>query len=387
MTRILHVLQGMNRGGVETWLMHVLRHIDRARFQSDFLVHTTAACAFDDEVRALGGRIHPCVWPARPWEYASCLARTLRRRGPYDVVHSHVHHFSAVPLLVARCLGVPIRIAHSHSDPRSADQLATLRRKIYLAATEAGIRGFATLGLASSEQAAAALFGSSWKLDPRFRVLHCGIDLEPFRPDDGQDLAALRRHFGFPEGALVVGHVGRFTRPKNHAFLIELFAELARQSRDAYLLLVGEGPLQADAEAQVARLGLDERVRFAGLRDDVPRLMRHAMDVVVFPSLYEGLGLVVVEAQAAGVPVVVSDAIPPEATVADSLVTRLTLSDQRAHWVDAIRRAAARSVARGDAFAAVERSTFNIQASVAALEACYSITARSGRATATEDAP
>src|SRR6188474_985657 len=122
--RVLHVLGGMDRGGVETWLMHVLREWDRGRGQMDFLVHTTRQCAYDEEVRALGARIIPCLTPRRPWSYSKRLRRILRDFGPYDVVHSHVHHFSGMVLRAARTSGVPVRIAHSHNDTSGVEASA-----------------------------------------------------------------------------------------------------------------------------------------------------------------------------------------------------------------------------------------------------------------------
>lgn len=130
--RILHIVGGMNRGGVETWLMHVLRHIDRDRFQMDFLVHTTKPCDFDDEIRALGSQVIPCLHPSRPFVYARNLRRLLREHGPYDVVHSHVHHYSGWTLRIAHQAGVPVRVAHSHSDTFSVQAAAGLVRRGYL---------------------------------------------------------------------------------------------------------------------------------------------------------------------------------------------------------------------------------------------------------------
>jgi|SRR6266550_4819351 len=161
--RILHIVGGMGRGGVETWLMHVLRHADRERFQMDFLVHTAQPCPYDEEVRALGGNIIPCLDPARPWSYARNFRRALAAQGRYDIVHSHVHNYSGYVLRLARRAGVPVRIAHSHLDSTPGDAAANARRRLYLALARRWIRRHATTGLAASGKAADALFGPAWR--------------------------------------------------------------------------------------------------------------------------------------------------------------------------------------------------------------------------------
>ena len=311
--RILHVVGGMDRGGIETWLMHVLRHIDRDRYRMDFVVHTARPCAYNDEIRALGCDVIPCPEPARPWSYAGRFKRILRERGPYAVVHSHVHFHSGFVLRYAAQAGVPACIAHSHIDEFRLRASAGPVRRAYLALTQRWIASRATAGLAASRKQAADLFGPRWEADSRWRVLHYGIDTRPFH--ERVDPGAVRAELGIPPGAFVVGHVGRFARQKHDAFLLAVAARLAACEPNLHLLLVGTGPLRLAIEEAAARLGLTDRVIFAGPRADVPRLMRGAMDVFLFPSLFEGLGLVLIEAQAAGVPCVVSDVVPGEADV------------------------------------------------------------------------
>lgn len=365
--RILHVVGALNRGGVETWLMHVLRHIDRDRFHFDFLTHTDAPAAYDDEARALGARIIPCLHPSQPLQYGRRFKRILREHGPYDVVHSHVHHFSGYTLRLAAQAGVPLRIAHSHSDTTAAENAARRARRAYLAIMQRWVQRYATTGLGASERAA-ALFGPDWPRDPRWRTLYCGIDLTPFRAPVDRD--ACRAEFGFPADALVIGHIGSFRPVKNHAFLVEIAAETIRREPRARFLLVGDGPLRPDIERQAAQAGLGDTVIFAGLRDDVPRLMRGALDVFVLPSLYEGLGLVLIEAQTAGLPCVYSDVIPPEVDVMPQLTHRLPLNASASVWAEAA-LAQRPAVAQADALAQIARSPFVIEYSVADLERLY----------------
>ena len=178
--RVLHVLGGMNIGGVETWLMHILRKIDRQQVQMDFLVHTDAPCVYDKEIHALGSRIIPCLSPSRPLTYARNFRQILRAQGPYDILHSHVHHFSGFVLKLAHSEGVPVRITHSHSDTSPIDQKGTILRRIYLRLCKHWVRKHATLGMAASQKAADALWGKNWQEDKRWRILYCAIDLAPF---------------------------------------------------------------------------------------------------------------------------------------------------------------------------------------------------------------
>lgn len=368
--RILHVLGRMNPGGVETWLLHVLRHIDRRRFALDFLVHTREPSAYDEKVRALGARVIPCIRPSHPWAYARNFRRVLRRYGPYEVVHSHVHHFSGFVLRLARRAGVPTRLAHSHNDTSMVDASSGVLRRAYLRAMERWVVREATAGLAASRPAAAALFGAGWESDPRWRVLHYGIDVDPFGAD--VDPALVRRELGIPRSAFVLGHVGRFHAQKNHLFLIAVAAEASRRIPETRLLLVGDGPLRTAVAARAEELGIGKVVVFAGVRGDVPRLMKGAMDVFVFPSLYEGLGIVFLEAQAAGLPAVVSRAVPEEADVVPSLIRRLPLDAGPAEWAAAALAArGSRPADPGRARSLVAASSFSVTASVRALEEVY----------------
>ena len=365
----------MNRGGVETWLMHVLRHIDRERFHMDFLVHTEKPGAYDEEIRSLGAEIIPCPNPSsRPWTYARNFKRILREQGPYNVVHSHVHNFSGYVLRLARQEGIPIRISHSHTVTSRSDEKAGAARRIYLSAMKRWIDKHSTLGLAASRKAASALFGPGWQTDPRWRVLYYGVDPEPFQAT--VDPVAVRAELGIPKDAFVVGHVGSFREPKNHTFLVRVAAEVAKREPNMRLLLIGDGPLYPTIEQQVTDLGIADKVVFAGLRADIPRLMLGAMDVFVFPSVYEGLGLVGVEAQVAGLPVILSDTIPEDIEVIHSLIRRLSLSQPVSRWAEAIMEAhgATNKANRPDTLGLLEQSRFNIWRTVKELEGCYAHT-------------
>ncbi len=372
--RILHVVGGMNQGGIETWLMHILRHIDRDRFHIDFLVHTTQSCAYDDEIRSLGSQIIPCLHPSRPWLYAHNFKRILNKYGSYDIVHSHVHHFSGYVLRLAQQAGVPVRIAHSHIDSSALEAQAIWYRRLYLTLMKSLIAHHATLGLGCSQVAIVDLFGSAWKSDPRWQLLYYGIDLTPFQASKTSiDVVDVRVKFGIPADAFVIGHVGRFHKQKNHQFLIEIFAEVVKREPQAYLLLVGEGFLRPTIEQQVMQLGLGKQVIFVGRRFDVPQLMISAMDVFLLPSLSEGLPMVGIEAQAAGLPLILSDVITDEVHKIKPLIQKISLSQPIQVWTDAV--LAARNfkarITQTDSVAVLENSEFNISYNIKTLTKIY----------------
>lgn len=371
--RILHVVGGMNRGGVETWLMHVLRHIDRDRFQMDFLVHTEKPCPYDDEARVLGSKIIPCLTPSKPWLYGRNFKRILRECGPYDIVHSHVHHFSGYVLYLAKQAGVPIRIAHSHNDTSAIDAKAGLHRQLYLSLTKWLIDRYATLGLAASYKVATVLFNRAWKTDSRWQILYCGVDLTPFR--ELVDSVAIRAEFGIPADAFVVGHVGRFEEQKNHQFLIDIVVEIAQREPKMHLLLIGDGSLRSEIQQKVIQNGLANRVTFAGLRPDIPQLMLGVIDLFLLPSIHEALGLVLIEAQAAGLPCVFSDVVPEEAKAVKPLVRQVSLSKSASDWAEAVisARSAASAITQADTLAVLENSPFNIAVSVQKLTEVYEV--------------
>lgn len=369
--RILHVVGCMDRAGVETWLMHVLRNMDRERYRMDFLVQSDQPASYDEEIRSYGARVIPCPHPHRPWIYAPRLQSVLRQEGPYDVVHSHIHHYSGIVLRLSKAAGVPVRIAHSHLDSRPVDQTATALRKLYLRTARSWIHRYATCGLSASRLAASALFGPAAESDPRWRVLSYGADFSAFHtPADRLETLS---EFGIAGDAFVIGHVGRMVPQKNHEMLLRIAAEVCRREPRARFLLVGTGPLRKRLESQVEAAGMRDFVRFAGVRSDVARLMTGAMDAFLFPSHFEGLGLVLVESQAAGLPIVCSSTIPQEADVVPGMIRRLSLEDSTETWAQAVLDLASAKppVARSEALRRVEHSAFSLQRCVAELEVLY----------------
>ena len=326
--KVLHVVGRMNRGGVETWLMRLLRIMERESWQMDFLVGDPTHASFDEEIIQRGSKILLCPPVRNPILYAINLFKTLKMHGPYDVIHSHVHHFSGALLFVAWFLGIPVRIAHSHCDSLLVDSKASFSRKIYLKIMKKLIDRFATIGLAASNEAKTALtIGGKRNLS--WHVSHCGIDLSEFSHITNK--ALLRKEWGIAENSLVLGHVGNFHLAKNHQFLLYVAHEVFKRKPDSRLILVGEGTMQNAIRTQAKQLGIESKIIFAGTRPDVPSLLG-IMDVFLFPSIFEGLGLVVIEAQAAGLPIVIADSVPKETEIVAELFHWMSLSDPPEIW-------------------------------------------------------
>ncbi|HSL71531.1 MAG TPA: glycosyltransferase [Longimicrobiales bacterium] len=366
--RVLHVLRGLNRGGVEKWLVDVLRNTPPGAWSTEFLLHTREPGAYDAEVRALGGVLRYCPGTRRPHDYMRRLNALLHAHGPYDVVHSHVHLYSGVVLRAAHQAGVPVRIAHSHTTKAPHGAL----RRLYGRLMRSSIRTHATHCLAASEQAARTLFGPDWQNDARISVHECGLDFSVFAKLPQREL--LKQQLGVPAGRVVVGQVGRFAPMKNHQFLVRAFAELIRHGVDAHLVLVGTGALEAEVRAQVEALSLTDRCMFAGGHNDVTRFYG-ALDLLVVPSLYEGLALVALEAQAAGVPVLASEAVPAAAQVIPGLLHRHRLDEGAATWARLAQRiiATARPLERPASARALSESRYGVARSVRELGRIYGV--------------
>jgi len=369
--RVLHVVGSLRPGGVETWLLHLLHRIDRGRFAFDFLVHDAPPRQLEPELVALGSRIHRCPHVRRPARYARCFGRVLQEHGPFDVVHSHVHAFSGFVLGLAARHRVPLRIAHSHTTTERPAWLRAPLRACYEAGMRRAIGALATHGLACAEAPARDLFGATWRHDARWQVLRCGIDPALYEPRSGP--ASGRAALGLGPQTLVVGHVGNFHAVKNHPFLLRAFAALLELEASVALVCVGHGPALVDVRAELSRLGLDDRVLLLGARDDVPALMRDVFDVFVLPSLREGLPLALVEAQAAQLPCVISDAVTREADVPGARIVRLPVAGDAGPWARAILDLACGSrLARRAARSPVAGTAFDIAAGAERLAALYS---------------
>lgn len=356
MIRVLHVVTYMGIGGLETMLMNYYRHIDREKIQFDFLVHRDFEAAYDQEIMKLGGRIYrlPRLNPISLF-YKKKLDQFFADHREYKIIHSHLDCMSAIPLRVAKKYNIPVRIAHSHSSSQTKDKKYFL--KLYY---KNKIKKYATELFACSQAAGQWMFNTN-----HFHVLNNAIDADQYKYNS-MVRAAERKNFGITEETMVIGHVGRFAPPKNHEYLIELFDVVRKIIPNTILLLIGDGELRSQAESRVKELGLGGKVIFTGQRTDVSQLLQ-AMDVFVFPSIYEGLPVSLIEAQAAGLPCLISDKVPIECKKTD-LVKQIPLNDIN-KWVESIINA--KKIMRQDTSDEIKRAGFDINISANKLEDFY----------------
>ncbi|WP_419955632.1 glycosyltransferase family 1 protein [Neobacillus niacini] len=334
MIRVLQVIEKMDRGGAETFIMNLYRNINRSEIQFDFLVHDPAG-HYIDEIKELGGNIYPLPSPSSIGirKYKKLLKEVLTTNGPFNAIHSHIHHFSGVIVQTARNAKIPVRISHSHT---SRDfKVSNPLRKMYKMIMETLIKNNSTLLFYCSDKAGQALYGSNFKKDKRSVFIPNSVQLDQFKSVWQMDKNEIRSQLGIPLSKKIVGHVGSFTTPKNHLFLIEVFHHLVKTHPDFHLVLVGGGPLRSDIESKVNELGMSENVTFFGVTNDVPMVLR-TFDIMLFPSLFEGLPTVIVEAQAAGIPAVLSNTITTEVDMDLGLLVYNDLNLTLDHWSNTI---------------------------------------------------
>ena len=333
MIRVLHFLRKLEMGGIQTWLVHLIRHLDPTEVRFDFAVEPGPEQTYEEEVRARGAAVIRCARRGEPLAFARSVRRVLGETR-YDIIHSHEHYYSGYTLALAKACGVAVRLAHAHNDYRQAPG-SHPAREIANTIFRGLVRGYATGGLAVSSFAACDLYGESWAADRRWKILPCGIDLTAFEGE--VDAQAFRRELDLSAGTKVVCHVGRFVRQKNHSFVLDVFRSICDRRDDVRLLLIGEGKLLPEIKLKAQQLGIDGKVVFAGMRRDVPALLRAVAHVLLLPSYHEGgLPLVAMEAQAAGVPVLTSVHVPSEAELDAHSIRYMQLSAPAQAWSIAI---------------------------------------------------
>lgn len=355
--RILQVVTYMGRGGLETMLMNYYRHIDRDLVQFDFLTHRQERAAYDDEIEALGGTIYRLPRLV-PWSgtYKKALDAFFKAHSEYRIVHVHQDCLSAVILKIAAQNGVPVRIAHSHNSAQDKNikYLVKLYYKRY-------IPQYATGLFACGKNAGEWMFCGA-----PFQILNNAINAASYR-FNAEKAEWMRQDLSIPQNALVIGHIGRFSPQKNHEFLIDIFSAVHAKDSNAYLLLVGDGGLRPKIEEKVKALGFERQVIFTGVRSDVPDLLQ-AMDVFLFPSLYEGLPVTMIEAQASGLPCFISEKVPLECKITEQ-VTQIPLQAPAEQWSKQI--LAARNMKRQDTYAEIAAAGFDIVESAKWLQDFY----------------
>jgi len=331
--RVLVLDTVMDRGGAETMMMNYLRHFDRSKVVYDFLVNRDYHAAYEDEIEVLGGRIYrmcpmyPQFFGRYKWEFREFLDH----HPEYQIIHSNLEERSYFPLRIAAEKGIPVRIAHAHNRPVGFDLKSIFREYFRMRLPK-----YVTHMFACGTEAGDWLFGEK----NRDKVIQQrnAIDTADYRYDSSI-ATETREQFGVVDpNTFVLGHVGRFFPQKNHAFLIGVFAEVHRQCPNSVLWLVGGGELDDELKNQirskVKELDLTDAVKFLGVRSDVNRIMQ-GMDSFILPSLYEGLPVTMIEAQASGLPCTISDRVPRQCDVTGN-VQVVSLDETPAEWANRI---------------------------------------------------
>ncbi len=324
--RIAQIVGSMNSGGVESMVMNYYRHIDRTKIQFDFIVLEGSTHIPDQEIKSLGGRIFIVPSYKHIFAYRKALNK-LFTENHYDIVHSHVNSLSVFPLSVAKKAGVKVRIAHSHSTTNKKEHLRNFIKNILRLFS----KKYATHYFACSELAGRWLFGDKTFDKGLVTIINNAIDLEKFAFNE-QTRDIIRAEYGLKD-KFVIGHIGRFMSQKNHELLLEAFADVKKERQEAVLLLLGDGPLFEDMKNKAKELGVADSVVFAGVKDNANEYYS-AMDLFVLPSLYEGLGMVLIEAQANGLKSLASASVPKAAMVIPKGIDFLPL--EKDSWVRSI---------------------------------------------------
>ncbi len=363
--RILQVTGIMNRGGAETLIMNLYRAVDRNKIQFDFVENSLKPGEFDKEIESLGGKIYYCPHYNGKNHFAYCRWWKLfwkKNEHKYPVVHGHIGSTAAIYLAIAKQHGA-YTIAHSHG-MNSIHFLSMIRYQAFYYPT----RWISDSFFSCSLPAGIDRFGKRVVADSnRHYVFPNSIDTKvfSFSPKKREEM---RRVLKIQDHVLTIGHVGRFSAEKNHTFLLEIAAELKSFCPELCVLLVGDGYLRQEMEQKAVELGIGDVVRFLGVRDDVASLMQ-AMDVLVFPSISEGFGVTLIEAQTSGLPCVISDRIPNESWVCEDLIFPLSVNDSPRKWADEIYRI--RSAPRRDHASEVSEAGFDIKRTAKWLEDYY----------------
>lgn len=323
--RILHILQRMEPAGIQTFLMSIYRNIDRDKVQFDFLVHYKTPQIFDEEIEKMGGKIYRLSFREdfNLIKYIMDLKKFFKEHKEYHIVHGHMHALGGIYLKIARDNHVKVRIAHSHTNNTQNDikkPIKLIMNKMY--------EKYATNLFACSETAGKYMFKSK-----KFTVINNGIDSQKFKFDINKR-KEIRKELKLDNNTILIGSIGRFEKQKNQLFTIEIFNEFLKINKDSKLLLVGNGSMEKNIYNKVNEMDLMNNVIFLKNRKDIDKIYC-ALDVFLFPSLFEGLGIVAVEAQTSGTPVICSNTLPKEIDISP-LIYRMSLNENAKEWANKI---------------------------------------------------
>lgn len=357
--KILNIIRTMNMGGAQVLIMNILRNIDKEKFQLDFLLNEEGV--FDDEIRKLGGKIYyiPYLTEIGQLKYKKNLIDFLKKHKEYKIVHSHMNQVSGIILEAAYDADVPIRIAHSHTMGNKNNLIA----KVYKKYLQGKIDKYATHLIACSEETAKWMFK---KRASETLIINNGIDIEKFK-FSLEKRKFMRKDLNLFDDTIVIGNVGRFSKVKNHKFMIELFKNF-RNRHKAKLLLIGEGELK-DSIIEIAKVeNILDDIIFRVEKKHIENYY-HAMDIYICPSLYEGIPLTLIEAQTNGVPVIASNTIDQRVKITNNFCFE-SLSSSYDIWENKIKKLL--EIGRKNNITNIKEAGYDIKDQTLKLEKFYS---------------
>lgn len=321
MKRVLCIVSGMDTGGAETFLMKLYRNIDRNKYQMDFGVYTDKECFYDAEIRSMGGEVYHLTPKTKDFsKYKKDLYKLVKEKNFEYVLRITSNAAGFIDLKIAHSAGAKVCIARS-SNSSDGD---SLKSRLIHRVSRILYNRYVDVRIAPSDLAAVYTFGKKAVDCGEVKYLHNALDLDMYSYSE-EKRQAIRKEYNIDDRCRVFGHIGRFSEQKNHKFLINVFKEILNEEPNAVLLLVGAGELESKVRNKVSECGIEQKVIFAGVRSDIPAILS-AMDVFIFPSLYEGMPNTIIEAQATGLQCVVADTITKQANIT-GLVEYLPLSN------------------------------------------------------------
>ena len=363
--KVLQVIGSLQVGGAETVAMNFFRYIDRNKFHFDYLVYGEEIGAYENEVYALGGRVLRVPSPKNGYfRFYKAVRKIMRDNGPYDIVHSHTLFNSGIIMYSAKAEKIPRRIAHAHTDHSKLSLF--WQKKVYNKFMRYLLLKYATDYCACANAAGRYVFGKE-AFSKKGIIIRNGIEVDKFTYSVEKRLR-IRRELSL-ENKTVIGHIGRLVKAKNHSFMLDIFKTIHEKDENTSLLLVGDGELRNEIEEKIKLLNLQDSVIMTGTRTDIPDLLS-AMDIFILPSLNEGLGIVLIEAQANGLPCIAESGIVPlEARILDNFYF-VSPNASLDEWVAAIMANSKVPRAIG-ATLAVQKAGYDVQSIGKVLEQLY----------------